>query len=67
MLRIHRVVFNALLDLAFALSASLSAAQGAGMTMPMAKMAGMVMADHQDRGDCSGSTDRNDMRSLACA
>jgi hypothetical protein len=67
MLRIHRLAFKALLGIAFVLSVSLSAAQGAGMAMPMTMMAGMAMGDHQDCGGCNGNTDKNGAKGLACA
>src|SRR5689334_25147053 len=67
MFRLQRFAFRALLGIAFVLSASLSAAQGAGMAMPMTMMAGMAMGDHQDCGGCNGNTDKNGAKGLACA
>lgn len=63
----YRFILNAVLGLAFVLSASLSVAQGASMAMPMDKMAGMAMGDHHDCGGCSGDTGKNGMKSPACA
>jgi hypothetical protein len=67
MLRLHRFAFRALLGIAFVLSVSLSAAQGAGMAMPMTLMTGMAMGDHQDCGGCNGGTDKTGAKGLACA
>jgi len=65
MFRMYRFAFNALLGLAFVLSVSLSAAEVAGMAMPM-DMAGMATGNQHDCGDCTGSTDKNGMKSQAC-
>jgi uncharacterized membrane protein len=66
--RFSRPVVACLLGLAFALSATLSAAQAAAMSAQMATIPGMGMdmGGHPDCGGCTGTTDKDGMKNAMC-